>query len=176
MSDTTTDGPADAPATGQPVRIDRIDIGRIMQGLPHRYPFLLVDRVVDFVADQSAIGIKNVTFNEPFFQGHFPGNYVMPGVLIVEAMCQTAGVVVCETLGPEDGYGISVFFMSIENAKFRRPVVPGDQLRLHCLKERRHGKVWRFSCVGKVDGVKVAEATFTAMVIPKDKKPAASAS
>jgi 3-hydroxyacyl-[acyl-carrier-protein] dehydratase len=167
MNETTEKSPA-----GAPVRIDLIDTKRIMLGLPHRYPFLLVDRVVDFVAGESAIGIKNVTFNEPFFQGHFPGNYVMPGVLIVEAMCQTAGVVVCETMGPEDGYGISVFFMSIENAKFRRPVVPGDQLRLHCIKERRRGNVWRFSSEGKVDGIKVAEATFTAMVIPKDKSAA----
>ncbi len=170
MSETTDSSP-----TGASARIDRIDIARIMKGLPHRYPFLLVDRVVDFVADHSAVGIKNVSFNEPFFQGHFPNNYVMPGVLIVEAMCQTAGVVVCETMGPEEGYGISVFFMSIENAKFRRPVVPGDQLRLHCLKERRRGNVWRFSCEGKVDGVKVAEATFTAMVIPKDRSAAAQA-
>ena len=163
MSDTEN-----APAA-QPLRIDTIDITRIMKGLPHRYPFLLVDRVVDFVADQGAIGIKNVSFNEPFFQGHYPGNYVMPGVLIVEAMCQTAGVVVCETLGPDEGYGCNVFFMSIEGAKFRRPVVPGDQLRMHVTKERQRGDVWRFSCIGKVDNVKVAEATFTAMVIRKSR-------
>jgi 3-hydroxyacyl-[acyl-carrier-protein] dehydratase len=155
-------------------RIDRIDVTRIMKGLPHRYPFLLIDRIVDFVPDQGAIGIKNVSINEPFFQGHFPGNYVMPGVLIVEAMCQTAGVVVCETLGPEDGYGVSVFFMSIEGAKFRRPVVPGDQLRLHVTKDRQRGNVWRFNGEARVDGVKVAEATFTAMVIPKNKSPAVS--
>ena len=154
-------------------RIDRIDINRIMKGLPHRYPFLLLDRMVDFVADQGGVGIKNVTINEPFFQGHFPGNYVMPGVLIVEAMCQTAGVVVCETLGPDEGYGVSVFFMSIENAKFRRPVVPGDQLHLHVTKDRQHGRVWRFSGEARVDGTKVAEATFTAMVIPKDRHKAA---
>jgi len=163
MSDT------DTPPATPPVRVDTIDINRIMKGLPHRYPFLLVDRVVDFVADEGAIGIKNVSFNEPFFQGHFPGNYVMPGVLIVEAMCQTAGVVVCETLGPDEGYGVSVFFMSIESAKFRRPVVPGDQLRMHVTKDRQRGDVWRFSCIGKVDNVKVAEATFTAMVIRKSK-------
>jgi 3-hydroxyacyl-[acyl-carrier-protein] dehydratase len=156
------------------VRLDRIDITRIMKGLPHRFPFLLIDRMVDFVADQGGVGIKNVSINEPFFQGHFPGNYVMPGVLIVEAMCQTAGVVVCETLGPEDGYGVSVFFMSIEGAKFRRPVVPGDQLRLHVTKDRQHGRVWRFTGMAYVDDTKVAEATFTAMVIPKDKSPATS--
>ncbi len=164
------------PAASEPRRIDRIDINRIMLGLPHRFPFLLIDRVVDFVHDQSATGIKNVSINEPFFQGHFPGNFVMPGVLIVEAMCQTAGVVVCETLGPEDGYGISVYFMSIEGAKFRRPVVPGDQVHLHVTKDRRRGGVWRFNAEAKVDGVKVAEATFTAMVIPKDKTAAAPTS
>ena len=163
----------DTPARAE--RLDVIDITRIMKGLPHRYPFLMIDRVVDFVADHGAIGIKNVSINEPFFQGHFPGNYVMPGVLIVEAMCQTAGVVVCETLGPADGYGVSVFFMSIEGAKFRRPVVPGDQLRLHVTKGRNRGNVWRFNAEGRVDGTKVAEATFTAMVIPKDKNPSSRA-
>ena len=163
--------PTEAPADA--ARINRIDITRIMKGLPHRYPFLMIDRVVDFVHDHAATGIKNVSINEPFFQGHFPGNYVMPGVLIVEAMCQTAGVVVCETLGPEEGYGISVFFMSIDGAKFRRPVVPGDQVHLHVVKERRRGNVWRFKAEAKVDGVKVAEATITAMVIPKSKNPAA---
>ena len=169
MNETPEQTPAPTPAIG-PIAV--IDVNRIMKGLPHRYPFLLIDRVVDFVPDEGAIGIKNVTFNDNFFQGHFPGNYVMPGVLIVEAMCQTAGVVVCETLGPDDGYGVSVFFMSIEGAKFRRPVVPGDQLRLHVSKERQRGNVWRFTAIGRVDGTKVAEATFTAMVIPKDKNPA----
>ena len=161
----------DTPAF-QPEPIAVIDVNRIMKGLPHRYPFLLIDRVVDFVPFQGAVGIKNVSFNDNFFQGHFPGNYVMPGVLIVEAMCQTAGVVVCETLGPDEGYGVSVFFMSIEGAKFRRPVVPGDQLRLHVKKDRHRGGVWRFEGAAMVDGVKVADATFTAMVIPKDRKPA----
>ena len=112
--------------------------------------------------------------NGPWME-HFPGNFVMPGVLIVEAMCQTAGVVVCETLGPDEGYGISVYFMLIEGAKFRRPVVPGDQVMLHVAKERRRGNVWRFKGEAKVDGVKVAEATFTAMVIPKDRNLAAGA-
>ena len=156
-------------------RIERIDVERIMRGLPHRFPFLMIDRVVDFIHDDRATGIKNVSINEPFFQGHFPGNFIMPGVLIVEAMCQTAGVLVCETLGPDEGYGIGVYVMSIEGAKFRRPVVPGDQVRLHVAKERRRGNVWRFNGEAKVDGVKVAEATFTAMVIPKDRNPAAGA-
>ena len=165
---------SDTPAF-KPEPLAVIDVNRIMKGLPHRYPFLMIDRVVDFVPDEGAIGIKNVTFNDNFFQGHFPGNYVMPGVLIVEAMCQTAGVVVCETLGPDEGYGVSVFFMSIEGAKFRRPVTPGDQLRLNVRKDRQRGNVWRFEGTATVDGAKVAEATFTAMVIPKDKNPARAA-
>ncbi len=151
-----------------------IDVARIMKDLPHRYPFLLIDRIVDFVHDQGAVGIKNVSINESFFQGHFPGNPIMPGVLIVEALCQTAGVVVVETLGLTDGFNNSVYFMSIEGAKFRRPVVPGDQLRLAVTKERNHGKVWRFSGVATVDGAKVAEATFTAMVMTNRAAPAAS--
>jgi 3-hydroxyacyl-[acyl-carrier-protein] dehydratase len=160
--------------TQPPGRIDRIDINRIMKGLPHRFPFLLVDRIIDFVPGEGAVGIKNVSANEPFFPGHFPDNFVMPGVLIVEAMCQTVGVVVCETLGPDAGYGASVLFMSIDGAKFRRPVVPGDQLHMHVVKERQRGNVWRFTGVTTVDGVKVAEATFTAMVVPKSANPASS--
>jgi 3-hydroxyacyl-[acyl-carrier-protein] dehydratase len=151
-------------------RIDRIDIHDIMKGLPHRFPFLLVDRILDFIPDKEAVGIKNVSVNEPFFQGHFPDNYVMPGVLVIEAMCQTAGAVVVHTMGMAAAHGFSVLFMSIEGAKFRRPVIPGDQLRMHVVKERRHGPVWRFSGVCTVDGVKVAEATFTAMVVRKQQQ------
>ena len=125
--------------------------------IPHRYPFLLVDRMVDVRHGHSAIGIKNVTVNEPFFQGHFPGHPVMPGVLIVESMAQTAAALVISTLGPETGMPI-VYFMSIENAKFRKPVMPGDQLRLTMTKERRRGHVWRFNGVARVDGAVVAEA------------------
>jgi len=141
----------------------KLDIGRIMHAIPHRYPFLLIDRVVDMVAGESAVGIKNVTVNENFFQGHFPGHPVMPGVLIIEAMAQTAAVLVVETLGPE-ARGRVVYFMSIDSAKFRRPVVPGDQLRIHIAKSQQRGMVWKFDAQAKVDGVVVAEATYTAMI------------
>ncbi len=154
----------DGTATGAPEVIESMDIGRIMHAIPHRYPMLLIDRVVDVVLDRSAIGIKNVTVNESFFQGHFPGHPVMPGVLIIEAMAQTAAVLVVETLGP-DAAGKVVYFMTIENAKFRRPVVPGDQLRLHVTKERNRGHVWKFSATARVDGVSVAEATYSAMIM-----------
>ncbi len=134
-----------------------------MHAIPHRYPFLMIDRVVSLIRNQSAIGVKSVTVNEPFFQGHFPGHPVMPGVLIIESMAQTAAVLVVETLGPEWA-GRVVYFMSVEGAKFRRPVVPGDQLRIHCVKERNRGPVWKFHAVAKVDGVAVAEATYSAMI------------
>jgi 3-hydroxyacyl-[acyl-carrier-protein] dehydratase len=125
---------------------------------------LMIDRVVDLVLGESATGVKNVTINENFFTGHFPAHPVMPGVLVIEAMAQTAAVLVVETLGAAAA-GKVVYFMSIEGAKFRRPVVPGDQLRIHVTKQRRRGNVWRFSGVARVDGVSVAEATYTAMIM-----------
>jgi 3-hydroxyacyl-[acyl-carrier-protein] dehydratase len=143
-----------------------VDIARIMHAIPHRYPFLLIDRVVDLVPNVSAIGIKNVSVNESFFAGHFPNHPVMPGVLIIEAMAQTAAILVVETLGP-DAAGRVVYFMSVEGAKFRRPVIPGDQLRIHCTKERNRGSVWKFSAVARVDGVSVAEATYAAMIMER---------
>lgn len=146
--------------------IDTIDIHRIMKDIPHRYPFLLLDRMVDVVLGESAVGVKNVTANENFFAGHFPNHPVMPGVLIIESMAQTAAVLVVETLGPE-AQGKVVYFMSIDGAKFRRPVVPGDQLRIHIVKERNRGNVWRFNGTAKVDGVIVAEATYTAMIMDR---------
>jgi 3-hydroxyacyl-[acyl-carrier-protein] dehydratase len=152
------------PAAGK--SFGAYDIARIMQAIPHRFPFLLVDRVVDVVADDSAVGIKNVTINEQFFQGHFPSHPVMPGVLIIESMAQTAAVLVVETLGPTAA-GKLVYFMSVEGAKFRRPVVPGDQMRIHVKKERRRGAVWKFSAEAKVDGVVVAEATYAAMILDR---------
>ena len=146
--------------------LDAVDIAGVMQMIPHRYPFLLVDRVIDILSDRSAIGIKNVTINEAFFQGHFPSNPVMPGVLIIEAMAQTAAVLVVHSLGPSAA-GKLVYFMSIENARFRKPVTPGDQLRIHVNKDRSRGNVWKFSAEAKVDGRLVAEATYAAMLMDR---------
>jgi len=143
-----------------------VDIAGIMRAIPHRYPFLLLDRMVDVVLGESATGVKNVTVNENFFQGHFPGLPVMPGVLIIEAMAQTAAVLVVETMGP-DAAGKVVYFMSIEGAKFRRPVVPGDQLRIHIKREHRRRNVWKFAAQAKVDGIVVAEATYAAMIMDR---------
>lgn len=143
-----------------------IDLQRIMQMIPHRYPFLMIDRVVDVIAGQSAVGIKNVTINEPFFQGHFPSEPVMPGVLIVEAMAQTAAVLVVHTLGKEFE-GKLVYFMSVDSARFRKPVTPGDRLHIHVVKDRNRGNVWKFNAEAKVDGVLVAEATYAAMILDR---------
>jgi 3-hydroxyacyl-[acyl-carrier-protein] dehydratase len=141
-----------------------IDINRIVQMIPHRYPFLLVDRVFDIVPDESAVGLKNVTMNEPFFQGHFPSRPIMPGVLIIESMAQTAAVLVVETLGAS-AEGKLVYFMSVDEARFRKPVIPGDQLKIHVKKERSRGNVWKFSAQAKVDDQLMAEATYTAMIV-----------
>ncbi len=146
--------------------VETLDIAQIMQAIPHRYPFLLIDRVVDVVRNASAVGVKNVSVNESFFAGHFPNHPVMPGVLIIESMAQTAAVLVVTTLGP-DAAGKVVYFMSIDGAKFRRPVVPGDQVRIHVAKERNRGNVWKFHAVARVDGVAVAEATFAAMIMDR---------
>jgi 3-hydroxyacyl-[acyl-carrier-protein] dehydratase len=164
MDTTSRQGAGQTGSDGETVAV--IDIARIMHAIPHRYPFLLIDRVVDLVRNQSATGVKNVSVNENFFQGHFPGHPVMPGVLIIESMAQTAAVLVVETLGPEAA-GKVVYFMSIEGAKFRRPVVPGDQLRIHIVKERNRGNVWKFNAVAKVDGTTVAEATYAAMIMDR---------
>jgi 3-hydroxyacyl-[acyl-carrier-protein] dehydratase len=142
------------------------EIAQIMHAIPHRYPFLLVDRVVELVKNQSCVGIKNVTINENFFQGHFPTMPVMPGVLIIECMAQTAAVLVVETLGP-DWAGKLVYFMTVDSAKFRKPVVPGDQMRVHVTKERQRGNIWKFSAEAKVDGKVVAEATYAAMILDR---------
>jgi 3-hydroxyacyl-[acyl-carrier-protein] dehydratase len=141
-----------------------IPVERIMQMIPHRYPFLLIDRVIDIKLDAYVVGLKNVTFNEPHFLGHFPGKPVMPGVLIIEAMAQTSAVLVVQTLGLK-AEGKLVYFMSIEEAKFRKPVVPGDALHIHATKQRARGNVWKMACEAKVEGVLVAEAVITAMIV-----------
>ncbi len=159
------DATADSAETAQGT-VGTYDIARIMQAIPHRYPFLLVDRVVDIVPDVSAVGIKNVSINEAFFQGHFPAHPVLPGVLIIESMAQTAAVLVVETLGPS-AQGKLVYFMTVDGAKFRKPVVPGDQMRVHVRKERQRGNIWKFAAEAKVDGKVVAEATYAAMILDK---------
>ncbi|MBL6077310.1 3-hydroxyacyl-ACP dehydratase FabZ [Belnapia sp. T18] len=155
-----------AGPVGEEGRVEAFDIAQIMRAIPHRYPFLLVDRIVEVRKNHSCVGIKNVTINENFFQGHFPEHPVMPGVLIVESMAQTAAVLVVETLGPA-ARGKLVYFMSVENAKFRKPVGPGDQLRIHVNKDRQRGNIWKFAAEAKVDGKVVAEATYTAMILDR---------
>lgn len=147
------------------VSLAAADIGELLKLLPHRYPFLLVDRIVDIDDDNSAVGIKNVTATEPHFQGHFPDQPVMPGVLIIEAMAQTAGAICIRKLGQEKPS--LVYFMTIDNAKFRRPVSPGDRLELHVKKLKQRGNIWRFACNAVVDGSKVAEAEIAAMMSPR---------
>lgn len=148
--------------TGTPTALGALDIQRIMQMLPHRYPFLLIDRMLEINDDVSGIGVKNVTANEPHFTGHFPGEPIMPGVLIVEGMAQAAGVIALTC----DGFEVSkrVYFMSISDAKFRKPVVPGDTLYYHIKLLQRRRSVWRFAGEAHVDGQKVAEADMTAMI------------
>jgi 3-hydroxyacyl-[acyl-carrier-protein] dehydratase len=143
-----------------------LDIHRILEMIPHRYPFLMIERVEDVVADISAVGVKNVSINEPFFQGHFPGQPVMPGVLIIEAMAQTAAVLVVHTLGP-DSEGKLVYFMTIDSARFRKPVSPGDTLKVHVVKQQNRRNVWKFKGEARVDGTLVAEATYAAMIMDR---------
>jgi len=149
--------------------IDLIDVEKIVKMIPHRYPMLLIDKVVDIVLDQSAIGIKNVTANENFFTGHFPSKMVMPGVLMIESMAQTCAVLVIETLGAK-AEGSLVYFMSVDGGKFRKPVIPGDQLKLHVDKIKNRSNVWKFKCMGYVEDELVTEATISAMIIMADNK------
>ncbi|NKB21960.1 MAG: 3-hydroxyacyl-ACP dehydratase FabZ [Alphaproteobacteria bacterium] len=144
--------------------ISEINIDRIMELIPHRYPFLMIDRIVDVVPGESATGIKNVTINEPCFQGHFPGQPIFPGVLIVEAMAQTSAAMAVITLG-EASEGKLVYFMTIENARFRKPVTPGDQLHIHVNRRASRGKVWKFNSQAKVNDDVVAEASYAAMIM-----------
>ncbi|MEM6620655.1 MAG: 3-hydroxyacyl-ACP dehydratase FabZ [Pseudomonadota bacterium] len=145
----------------------RADLARIKRMIPHRYPFLLIDRVEEIVKNTSAIGVKNVTNNEPFFQGHFPDKPIMPGVLVVEAMAQTAGVLVVETLEMID-QGLLVYFMTLDKTRFRRLVEPGDVLELHVKILRGRGKIWKFWAEAKVGDHIAAEAEYSAMIITQD--------
>jgi 3-hydroxyacyl-[acyl-carrier-protein] dehydratase len=160
MDDQTTLD-ASAPAPKRDVQI--AEIRDVLGYLPHRYPFLMIDRVIDIDMDNFGIGIKNVTINEPQFQGHFPGSPVMPGVLLVEGMAQTAGVLCVISQGREQPK--LVYFMTIDKCKFRKPVVPGDVVEHHMTKERKRGNIWRFRGESKVRGVVVAEAELTAMIV-----------
>jgi 3-hydroxyacyl-[acyl-carrier-protein] dehydratase len=144
--------------------VAEIDTVELMTLLPHRHPFLLIDRLVDVVLGESATGIKAVTIGEPYFVGHFPNRPIMPGVLIVEAMAQTAGALVVKSMGGPPGNKL-VYFMSVESAKFRRPVFPGALLRVPVVKERNRGNVWKFAGKALVDGKLMAEAIFTAMIV-----------
>ena len=154
------------PASGKGA-LGTADTRRVMELLPHRYPFLMVDRIVEMDRDESAVGIKNVSMNEPFFQGHFPNFPIMPGVLIIEGLAQTAGALCVSnfttTYKPQ-----LVYFMGIDRAKFRRPVLPGDQLHYHVRKVRSRGRAWRFHGEAKVNGQVVAEAEVSAMIIDAD--------
>ena len=141
-----------------------ISVERIMEMIPHRYPFLMIDKVIEMVPDQYAVGVKNVSINENHFTGHFPGKPVMPGVLLIEAMAQTSAVLVVETLGKESE-GKLVYFMSIDEARFRKPVVPGDSVHIRVDKQQSRKNVWKFACVATVEGQKVAEAVIAAMIL-----------
>lgn len=141
-----------------------VDILRVMAMIPHRYPMLMIDRVIDVRPNTSAIGIKNLSINEHFFQGHFPSRPVMPGVLIIESMAQTAAVLVVATLGPESE-GKLVYFMTVDDARFRKPLTPGDTAHIHVTKIKNRGPVWKFRGEAKVNGTLCAEATFAAMIL-----------
>ncbi len=144
--------------------VERMDIEDILHAIPHRYPFLMIDRVIDVVPDEKATGIKNVSINESHFHGHFPRRPVMPGVLIIESMAQTAAVLVVATLGPAMA-GKLVYFMSVDDCRFRRPVVPGDRLFIHVTRKHRRRNVWKFTARAAVEDQTVAQATYSAMIL-----------
>lgn len=146
-----------------------LDINQIMELLPHRYPFLLVDRILEFEMGKRIVGLKNVTMNEPFFQGHFPGHPIMPGVLIIEAMAQTGGVLALKSVPEAEVKNKVIYFMSIDKAKFRKPVVPGDQMRFEIDIIKQRSTVISLRAVTKVDGTAVAEAEMMAMIVDKPK-------
>jgi len=145
-----------------------LDIGGIMARIPHRYPMLMIDRVIDIVAGESCTGIKNVSGNEPCFQGHFPGHPIMPGVLIIEAMAQTSATLVVASMEGVTCDTHVVYFMTIDSARFRHPVVPGDTLHIKVKKERTRGHVWKFSGEAFVGDTLCAEASYTAMLVPRE--------
>jgi len=140
-----------------------IESQQIMEIIPHRYPFLLIDRVIHIVKDKSAIGIKNVTINEPFFEGHFPNHPIMPGVLIIEAMAQTSAILVAKTT--ETKSDKALYFMTIDRTKFRKPIGPGDQIHLHVTKTQNRGNVWKFKGQALVNENIMAEANYSAMIM-----------
>jgi len=144
-------------------KLEAVDIAVVLKMLPHRYPFLMIDRVIDISGDDHGIGIKNVTINEPHFMGHFPENPVFPGVLMIEGMAQTAGVLCITKLGMKKPK--SVFFLTIDKAKFRRPVLPGDTIEYHMRKKAQRRTMWWFTGLAKVDGRIVAEAEVGAMIV-----------
>jgi 3-hydroxyacyl-[acyl-carrier-protein] dehydratase len=148
---------------GAVATLESVDILAIMSALPHRYPFLLVDRIVDIKGDESCVGIKNVTINEPQFMGHFPERPVMPGVLLVEAMAQTAGVIVMRAQGQTERPKL-VYFMTIDGAKFRKPVTPGDRVEFHMTKTAQKRNIWWYQGRAMVDGALVCEAQISAMM------------
>lgn len=150
--------------TSEQEEIGSLNVHDIMALLPHRYPFLMIDRVEDIVLGESATGIKNVTINEPFFQGHFPEQAVMPGVLLVEAMAQTAAALVMYTLGKE-AHGKLVYFMTIDEARFRKPVVPGDSVRIQVTRIQNRRSVWKFKGEALVGDTLVANASYSAMIV-----------
>lgn len=147
-----------------------IDIQEIMNTLPHRYPFLLVDKIVEMEIGKRVVGIKNVTINEPFFQGHFPGRPIMPGVLILEAMAQVAGVMSMKMVPPDQVKNKVIFFMTIDKAKFRKPVVPGDQIRFEMEVLKVRSAIVNFKGQAVVDGAVAAEAEMMAMIVDRDKQ------
>ena len=148
---------------------DRLDIEQIMRQLPHRYPFLLVDRVLECVSGKRCVALKNVTFNEPFFPGHFPHRPLMPGVLIVEALAQAAGILAFKTANVIPDVNTRFYFVAIDNARFRKPVEPGDQLMLKIELKRTFKGIWKFDCLAEVDGKEVASAEI--MIAPETKTP-----
>jgi 3-hydroxyacyl-[acyl-carrier-protein] dehydratase len=142
----------------------QMDVNEIMELIPHRYPLLLIDRITEYELGKRAVGLKNVTFNEPHFTGHFPDFPIMPGVLIVEAMAQTSAALVVKTLG-EDAKGKLVYFMSIDEARFRKPVVPGDQLLIEVEVQKTRGSIWKFKGTARVGDTVCADATYSAMIM-----------